>query len=108
MDLKSCPFCGSADTVLQRRPPFGEDLADDLGHIAWVECGECGCRTRQILHYNASEIAKVVWNRREQWRRRLINFLFNTRFRNNFCITILVLSGLYIAGQVVRAIFFNP
>lgn len=106
MDLEPCPFCGSAGAVFERRSPFGEDLADNIGHIAWAECCECGCKTRQILHYNTSEMVKSSLEQESAMEEKIIKLLFSTRFSNNLCITILVLSGLYIISQVVRAIFF--
>lgn len=54
MDIRSCPFCGSAAILKSSVNKRGDD--------AWiVECEDCGCQTHSII---SPEKAVEVWNRR--------------------------------------------
>lgn len=60
-NLLPCPFCGG-------NPKIEESVDSTQGHyqIAWVECQECGSRTKEEIEWGNDYIGIVVslWNSR--------------------------------------------
>ena len=66
-ELKPCPFCGGKAWYWTRGTRYG--------HIAWIECETCGCKTKAVstklqvddAGFEQSTPVKVldaIWNRR--------------------------------------------
>lgn len=63
MELKNCPFCGSADIRISE---------DDGGYARWVTCNDCECDGplipyNQALDFTSDEARQYVidkWNTR--------------------------------------------
>lgn len=58
LKLKPCPFCGGRATVVEQ----GTGIS-----CAWVECGQCGTRTRTLFGENKVDRVVAAWNRRMPW-----------------------------------------
>jgi Lar family restriction alleviation protein len=57
-NLKHCPFCGGRAKVVEQ----GTGIS-----CAWVECGQCGTRTRPLFGENKVDRVVAAWNRRMPW-----------------------------------------
>lgn len=58
VQLKPCPFCGEAATMVQFKSAWGDGLLTEIG------CGSSACALSPVTDEVPAEIAIEAWNRR--------------------------------------------
>jgi hypothetical protein len=56
---KPCPFCGSIDTALERKP---HETNKHL-HYRYIKCNLCHCRGPKVI---SDDVAYWLWNERQR------------------------------------------
>ena len=75
--LIPCPFCGGKGLTKEEHS-FSDVQSDDDHHYFWIECKDCGARTK-ITHFKSArygkictkEIFKAIREVTEAWNKRV-------------------------------------